>query len=173
MGLPEGLRYAALPVLLVVLAGCGGAITTPPAPDPLDEVDDPGSVVAVFARTPGGHPRYLLFRNGTFLLRYSTRPFPVDFTGSYVIADATITFDFRFVWAGCGNVCTIGVDNSRNTAELKEGRAVGSIRGDSLLVEYDWRLTEVLGDSWSDFTILNHSAAVYMLRSGSVPAPEG
>jgi ABC-type transport system substrate-binding protein len=140
-------RAVAPVVLLLTLAACQEASqAVAPAPN---EPETPSlELVAVYQHPTVAAIQYNLSSNGTFELRYGNR---VSYGGSYNNSETLISFDF-----------SNGVAHSWcDEAWCKSWLAMGRLRGDTLLVEYD-RATSWLLCNDMDSEICNKRAARYI-----------
>jgi hypothetical protein len=131
--------------LWVVTSGCTDPASSRPLlpehDDPIEEEHGQPEILASYVRPPWANPRYLLFEESVFVLRYgSSDTSYLDLPGIYQATDSVITFDFR--WPA--------------------GRSVGVLRGDSLRVKYDETMVLFLGNDVMDFTIYTDQRATYV-----------
>jgi hypothetical protein len=138
--------------LLVALSlGCASDAVAPTGA--LDEPKQPRApalqVLAVYRHVNNPFVEYSLLVNSTFELRYGSW---ASYDGTFKRSDSLITFDF-----GTGEFAAL-CSESWCTKWL----ATGSIRGDTLVVEYDQATSWLLCTDMMDFEICNGRRAVYI-----------
>ena len=136
-------------VLLLTLAACQEA-SQPAAPNEPQEPPRPQlEVRAVYRHATNAVVDYKLFGNGTFQLQYGAWP---PYVGTYNRSDSLVSFDFS----------NGGIPSWCKEAWCRVWLAMGSVRGDTLRVEYDQATTWLLCNDMMDFEVCNSKRALFI-----------